>query len=107
MSLQFSDLRGRHQFLLGAFVVLSTLAAVLLPPVASPATATSCPPGWSSCGSSVDVVNGCCTAFFIPNRQSTKKLCTEWDHDIDAYPTCTYKVVWQGWVYGCDVTRHC
>lgn len=107
MDLKFSRLRVHHQVLLGAFVVLSTLAAVLLPPVATPVAAQTCPPGWGSCGPTSDVPNGCCTALFIPNRQSTRKWCTEWDHDVNAYPTCTYKVVWEGWVYGCDVTRSC
>jgi hypothetical protein len=107
VSLRFSQLRGRHQLLLGAFVVISTLVAVLWPPTAAPVLASGCPPGWNHCDPPIDVVGGCCTALLIPNRQSTKKWCTEWDHDIDLYPTCTYKVVWAKWVYGCDVTRHC
>lgn len=107
MRSSFSSLPGRHQAALGALVVLSTLAAMLLPPTVTPVAASSCPPGWSSCGPSSDVPGGCCTAFFIPNRQTTRKWCTEWDHDVNAYPTCTYKVVWEDWVYNCDVSRSC
>jgi hypothetical protein len=86
----FPKLRPSAQLVFALVVALSFCAYLLIPTV--DATAASCPPGWMSCGPWY--TNDCCQHWPSPtvfvHRQQD---CTTWDHDIDAYPTCTYKIV--------------
>lgn len=70
-------------------LVLGSLAVFLLAPTGT-VDAASCPPGWSSCGSFY--VQGCCSVLGHSFTNYQQK-CHTWDHDVNAYPTCTYKVV--------------
>lgn len=85
-----SSLRPSVQLVFALAIALSFFAYLAIP--AGEAEAVSCPPGWSSCEPYYNYE--CCQhwpnpSLFVHRQQE----CTEWDHDIDAYPTCTYKVV--------------
>lgn len=92
---------GRRFQLLSALVIVASFALVLVvPPFVPPASSASCPPGWESC--TAWAPNGqCCQPIGFLWRV-LEKTCTVWDHDINAYPTCTYKVVDRYTVKTCD-----
>lgn len=88
----FTGLPVGVRIVLAILVTLSfSLVFFAVPPQV--AEATSCPPGWTSCTSWAPD-GSCCKPWWTPSLITTeKRTCTTWDHDINAYPTCTYKVV--------------
>jgi hypothetical protein len=93
LSGSFHSVRPRVRLALALAVALSAAVFVLSPTSTSPAGASTCPPGWSSCTSWANAPNECCGGNFV--WQTKIQVCTRWDHDVNAYPNCTYKVVEQ------------
>lgn len=89
----FRSVRPRVRLAVALAVALAAATFVLSPTGSAPVGASSCPSGWWSCSDWTDAPDECCGSGYV--WQTRIQYCTRWDHDVNLYPTCTYKVVEQ------------